>query len=130
MTIRGQRLQVVGIDDAYTGHHDIERAVRGLRNNIPLLGLSHIAEESDHLWNKGIPLVLSGHTHAGQVTLAGLHELAMGKWAGHKYVQRSVADANSERGDSAGRGLCERGDRRVGDAAAAGRARPTRSCRV
>jgi hypothetical protein len=30
--------------------------------------------------------VLSGHTHAGQVTLARLHELAVGKLAGHKYI--------------------------------------------
>jgi predicted MPP superfamily phosphohydrolase len=86
VTIRGQRLQVVGLDDAYTGHADQARAVRGLRKNLPVLGLSHIAEEADALWNRGVPLVLSGHTHAGQVTLAGLHELALGRWAGHKYV--------------------------------------------
>jgi predicted MPP superfamily phosphohydrolase len=86
VTVRGQKLQIVGLDDAYTGHHDVERATRGLRKNLPTLGLSHIAEEADVLWTKGVPLVLSGHTHAGQVTLAGLHELALGKWAGHKYV--------------------------------------------
>ncbi len=50
------------------------------------LGLSHIAEEADGLWHDGVPLVLSGHTHAGQVTLARLHELAIGKLAGHRYV--------------------------------------------
>ena len=33
-----------------------------------------------------MPLVLSGHTHGGQVTLARLHELAVGSIAGHKYV--------------------------------------------
>ncbi len=86
ITLKGQRLQIVGLDDAYTGHADGERATRGLRRNLPVLGLSHIAEEADGLWKRGVPLVLSGHTHAGQVTLAGLHELAMGKWVGHKYV--------------------------------------------
>ncbi len=30
--------------------------------------------------------MLSGHTHGGQVTLAGLHELALGRVAGHRYV--------------------------------------------
>jgi hypothetical protein len=30
--------------------------------------------------------VLSGHTHAGQVTLAKLHELSIGRFAGHRYV--------------------------------------------
>lgn len=86
LTFRHQRLQVVGLDDAYTGHADRERAVRGLLPNIPTLGLSHIAEEADGLWRHGVPLVLAGHTHAGQVTVARLHELAIGKIAGHKYV--------------------------------------------
>jgi uncharacterized protein len=81
-----QRLQMVGIDDAYTGHADIERATKGLRRDLPTIGLSHIAEEADHLWHCDVPLVLSGHTHAGQVTLAGLHEWTLGRLAGHRYV--------------------------------------------
>ena len=87
MTLRGgQRLQLLGLDDAYTGHADRRAALRGLRHDLPTLGLSHIAEEADALWAHGVPLVLSGHTHAGQVTVARLHELAIGKVAGHKYV--------------------------------------------
>lgn len=86
ITLRNERLQVVGVDDAYTGNADVDRAVRGLRRNLPILGLSHIAEEADELWARNVPLVLSGHTHAGQVTLAGLHELALGRLGGHKYV--------------------------------------------
>jgi len=85
-TIRGQRLQLVGLDDAYTGHADRARAVKGLRKDVASLGLSHIAEEADALWGEGVPLVLSGHTHAGQVTLARLHELALGRLVGHKYI--------------------------------------------
>ena len=81
-----QRLQVVGLDDAYTGHADRERALRGLRSDLPIIGLSHIGEEADGLWLAGVPLVFSGHTHAGQVTLARLHELAIGRLAGHRYV--------------------------------------------
>lgn len=84
--VRHQRLQLVGLDDAYTGHADRERACKGLRRDLPMLGLSHIAEEADYLWTRGVSLVLAGHTHAGQVTLAKLHELALGKLVGHKYV--------------------------------------------
>ncbi len=86
LTVRHQRLQLVGLDDAYTGHADIARAVRGLRPGLPSLGLSHIAEEADPLWQHGVPLVLSGHTHAGQITVARLHELSVGRVAGHRYV--------------------------------------------
>jgi len=81
-----QRLQVVGLDDSYTGHARMDEAVKGMRTDLPTLALSHIAEEADGLWRRGIPLVLAGHTHGGQVTLAGLHELALGKIGGHRYV--------------------------------------------
>ncbi len=86
ITLRHQRLQVLGLDDAYTGHADREKAVRGLRLDLPVLALSHIAEEADGLWRHGVPLVLAGHTHAGQVTVARLHEISVGKIAGHKYI--------------------------------------------
>ncbi len=86
VTLRGQALQLVGLDDAYTGHASRERAVKGMRHGVPTLALSHIAEEADGLWHHGIPLVLSGHTHAGQMTVAKLHEIVIGKLGGHKYV--------------------------------------------
>lgn len=86
ITVRGERLQILGLDDAYTGHADRRAALAGLRRDLPTLGLSHIAEEADALWAAGVPLVLSGHTHAGQVTVAKLHELAIGRLAGHRYV--------------------------------------------
>ncbi|MBI5518145.1 MAG: metallophosphoesterase [Deltaproteobacteria bacterium] len=92
ITVRHQRLQVLGLDDAYTGHADRRKALHGLRKDLPTLGLSHIGEEADALWAAGVPLVLSGHTHGGQVTLARLHELAIGKLAGHKYVHGLYGD--------------------------------------
>jgi predicted MPP superfamily phosphohydrolase len=85
-TVRGQRLQIVGLDDAYTGHARQDKAVAGLRPDLPTLALSHIAEEADLLWRHGIPLVLSGHTHGGQITLARFNEITLGKIGGHKYL--------------------------------------------
>lgn len=87
-----EQLQVVGLDDAYTGNADAVRATRGLRHDLPTLGLSHIAEEADHLWHLGVPLVLSGHTHAGQITVAKLHEWTIGRLSGHKYVHGLYGD--------------------------------------
>ena len=86
LKVRGQSVQIVGLDDAYTGHARLDKAVAGLRRDVPVLALSHIAEEADRLWRHGIPLVLSGHTHGGQITLARLHEITLGKIGGHKYV--------------------------------------------
>lgn len=86
ITLKHERLQLVGLDDAYTGHARRDEAVKGMRHDLPTIGLSHIAEEADGLWRHGVPLVLSGHTHGGQVTLARLHEIALGVIGGHKYV--------------------------------------------
>ncbi|MEM6990717.1 MAG: metallophosphoesterase [Myxococcota bacterium] len=86
ITVRHQPIQIVGLDDAYTGHADRAAATKGLRRDRPVLGLSHIAEEADALWTFDVPLVLSGHTHAGQVTWARLHELWLGRVYGHRYV--------------------------------------------
>jgi hypothetical protein len=86
VTVRGQALQVVGLDDAYTGHADSDRATRGLDRDAPTIGVSHIAEEADGLWDRGVPMVFSGHTHAGQVTLARLHEFILGRVVGHRYI--------------------------------------------
>jgi len=86
ITIRNQGLQVLGLDDSYTGHASQQEALKGLDPKVPVIGLSHIAEEADGLWERDVPLVFSGHTHAGQITVARLHELSVGKLAGHKYV--------------------------------------------
>ena len=103
--IRQRALQIVGLDDAYTGHADVERAVRGLDPTLPTLGLSHIAEEADRLWRHGVPLVLSGHTHAGQITVARLHELSVGRWAGHKYVHGLYGERRGEGAVYVGAGI-------------------------
>lgn len=84
--VRHQKLQVLGLDDAYTGNANLTRALKGLDTRKPTIGLSHIAEEADALWDHGVPMVFSGHTHAGQVTLARLHEFILGRVVGHKYV--------------------------------------------
>lgn len=86
LEIRGQRLQVVGVDDAFTGHADQRAATRGLRRDLPSVGLSHVGEEAEGLWSAGVPLVLSGHTHGGQVTWARFDRLLMNHVLGHRYV--------------------------------------------
>lgn len=90
--VRGEVLQVVGLDDAYTGHADRREALKGLDPRRATLGLSHIAEEADGLWAKGVPLVLSGHTHGGQVATMGLPRWTVGALAGHRYVHGLYGD--------------------------------------
>ena len=90
--VGGSRLAVVGVDDPYTGHDDLRQAVKGLDPRLPVIGLTHVPEEADAMWSAGIPLVFAGHTHAGQITLARLHELALGRVVGHRYVHGLYGD--------------------------------------
>ncbi len=103
--VRRHRLQIVGLDDAYTGHADLDKAVKGLDPRLPTIGLSHIGEEADRLWRRGVPMVFSGHTHAGQITVAKLHELAVGKVAGHKYVHGLYGERRGEGAVYVGAGI-------------------------
>lgn len=102
LTVRHERLQLLGLDDPYTGHASWRDAVKGLRPDLPTIGLSHVAEEADSLWAHGVPLVLSGHTHGGQVTVASLHELALGRVIGHRYVHGLYGSRQHVDGDHPG----------------------------
>ncbi len=97
-TLRGQTLQVLGLDDAYTAHAHPDQALRELQPGLATLGLSHVPEAAESLWRGGVPLVLSGHTHAGQITVARLHELALGRLAGHRYVHGLYGHRSGEEG--------------------------------
>jgi predicted MPP superfamily phosphohydrolase len=70
-------LAVVGLDDRLTGHADAGLATRGLAADTPAIGLAHDPGAAPALWSRGVRVVLSGHTHGGQVHLppitTGLH---------------------------------------------------------
>ncbi len=59
-------LALVCMDDSGTDHHDHLKAAAGLRGR-PALGITHNPEAAPLLWGRGVGLVLSGHTHGGQV---------------------------------------------------------------
>lgn len=83
--IGGRRWRIVGIDDAVTGHHDLERSFRDCNGDEPVVVLSHLAELAPECNARGAALVLSGHTHGGQVRAAGVVDLVMRR-TGHRYI--------------------------------------------
>jgi uncharacterized protein len=78
---RGVRLQVAGIDDLWSGECDPAGALRGLCPKSPRLVLAHNPLTVDHLGDERCDLMLSGHTHGGQVNWPGIGRLFMGKKA-------------------------------------------------
>ena len=70
----GHSLYVAGIDDlAY--HGDLTRALRGIPQGAPTVLLSHQPRIVLRAARRAISLVLSGHTHGGQVRLPLLSKL-------------------------------------------------------
>lgn len=65
----GRRLPVVGVDDSFTEHHDIEQAFDGLEAPGRALVLTHHPNAADAIAERGGALILAGHTHGGQLDL-------------------------------------------------------------
>lgn len=60
-------LVIVGVDDGCSGHADVTRAFEGVAAPERALVLSHFPNTARAIAETSAPLVLSGHTHAGQV---------------------------------------------------------------
>jgi hypothetical protein len=69
LTLRGAPFTVIGIDDLWTRTADPPRAMKGAAPGSRLY-LAHVPRTAEILRNWGKPmLVLSGHTHGGQVNI-------------------------------------------------------------
>ena len=63
----GDELQLVGIDDLSWNKTDWGSAFKGVERRRPSLLLSHQPSALDRAEAEGVSLILSGHTHGGQV---------------------------------------------------------------
>jgi len=96
--IRGEHLDLVGVRYWTRRARDIARLIRGANSTVILL--AHDPRRLDEAAALNVPLVLSGHTHGGQVVLPGLGAIAAKKFpvvagAGHRdntsiFVSRGV----------------------------------------
>jgi len=89
----GGRIWLAGLDDPLEGHPNPELAIpASIRNqpDEPVVLLCHAPDYADRLMahpaGQAVDLMLSGHTHGGQICLPFLGALALPLW-GKKYVE-------------------------------------------
>ncbi|MCX8188226.1 MAG: metallophosphoesterase [Nitrososphaeria archaeon] len=68
-TVGSSELYIVGVDDPYTGNHDIQKALNNIEREKPIILLAHSPQIIDEAVSNKISLVLAGHTHGGQVSI-------------------------------------------------------------
>lgn len=79
-------LWLVGLDDVWAGRPDLDLALAGIHPAAPTLVLSHNPRGFDSLRDRPA-VVLSGHTHGGQVALPLLPRVLPPDMAGTPYVE-------------------------------------------
>jgi predicted MPP superfamily phosphohydrolase len=98
----GAALVVAGVDDLWSGESDPAAALSGACPDAPRVLLAHNPHSVEHLDGHRADVVLSGHTHGGQINWPGLGRLFLGTKArrraaglyplaaGHLYVNTGV----------------------------------------
>lgn len=64
-------LAVLGLDDPWAGLPDVERALSAAGDAKVRLALCHAPDALPFVRGRGVPVLLAGHTHGGQVALPG-----------------------------------------------------------
>lgn len=85
VTVGGDRIRIGGVGDLWEDRQDLAPTLDGARESDFVILLSHNPDYAERITTRGIDVVLSGHTHGGQVTLFGLWAAAVPSAYGQKY---------------------------------------------
>lgn len=86
MQVHGAPLTLVGIDDAVSGHDDVEQSLKGVKDDVARIVLAHSPPTLDTLpHGKGLAC-FSGHTHGGQIFVSGITDAFFTR-AGQPYLR-------------------------------------------
>lgn len=94
--IRGERFALIGVDDEWAGRNDYAAASAGIPDEMPKVVLAHNELAVDAEEVKGESVVLSGHTHCGQVNVPVITKLFFGPGFGDVINGRATLDEDTE----------------------------------
>ena len=92
--VRGAPLAIVGVDDPVTRHDDLDAAFAGAPAGATRVVLCHLADRGPELARRGADLVLSGHTHGGQIYVKGITDRLMKRFGLH--YRRGLYDIGTD----------------------------------
>ncbi len=72
-------LHVAGVDDLWSRRCDLDQALHGLDPDTPRVVLAHNPRTVEHLKEHRCDVMLSGHTHGGQVNWPGLGRVTLSR---------------------------------------------------
>jgi predicted MPP superfamily phosphohydrolase len=105
LTRNGERLRLAGVDDLWEGRPDLAAALGDTRPSDACLLLSHNPDFAETLTDRRVGLVLSGHTHGGQVVVPGYGPPVVPSRYGMKYAHGLVEAPATKVYVSAGVGM-------------------------
>ena len=85
LTRANHRLRIAGVGDLWEDKQNLEAALGDAGNEDPCILVSHNPDYVEKIANKRVGLVLSGHTHGGQVYLPGIGAPVVPSRYGNKY---------------------------------------------
>ena len=74
------QLYVAGVDDTWTERHDVARALAARPSGAPALLLAHDPNLFEQASEHAVDLMLSGHTHGGQLAIPGVRRLSLARF--------------------------------------------------
>ena len=80
------RLRICGVGDLWTDRQDLDRALGDATEGDAVVLLSHNPDFAETIRDKRVGLVLSGHTHGGQILVPGLGAPIVPSQYGQKYL--------------------------------------------
>jgi len=81
--VRGAPLALVGVDDPVTRHDDLDASFAGAPGGVTKVVLCHLADRGPALARRGADVVLSGHTHGGQIYVKGITDRLLKRFGLH-----------------------------------------------